>query len=323
MVKQIWVYSDNPALLAELVSAGKQVGPVQAIVTGERSRAETAARLCPDGVWWTGETKPGWSAEDYIPTLEALIRDHSPDAILISSNRSGKAIAARLAARLGKAPINDILNFIQDGEGLVVEHMVLGGAGIRRESVPFQTAVLTIPAGVFPPAFPDNNPAGKIRQVELVEPEHRAILVERKTLPAKKSRLDSASKVITAGRGIQKQEDLVMLQELASLLDAELACTRPLAEGLNWLSRERFLGISGATIRPDLYLGVGVSGQIQHMIGASGARVIAAVNQDPQAPIFSQADYIIQADLYVFIPALIKALRELNLGTINSSPKPE
>ena len=88
-----------------------------------------------------------------------------------------------------------------------------------------------------------------------------------------------------------------------------MACTRPLAEGLDWLPRERYIGISGATVKPALYLGVGVSGQVQHMVGMTGARLVVAINKDGQAPIFSQADYGIVGDLYAVVPALIKALK--------------
>ena len=101
-----------------------------------------------------------------------------------------------------------------------------------------------------------------------------------------------------------------MINELAQALNAEVACTRPLAEGLDWLPRERYIGISGANIRPDLYLGVGVSGQVQHMIGMRDSRVVVAINKDKEAPIFAQADYGIVGDLYEIVPALIKAIKE-------------
>jgi electron transfer flavoprotein alpha subunit len=89
-----------------------------------------------------------------------------------------------------------------------------------------------------------------------------------------------------------KQEDLALVEDLARALGAEMACTRPLAEGLDWLPRERYIGISGAMIRPDLYLGVGVSGQAQHAIGMHESRVVVAINKDSSAPIVRQADYI-------------------------------
>ena len=107
-----------------------------------------------------------------------------------------------------------------------------------------------------------------------------------------------------------QQADLAMIEELARLLHAELACTRPLAEGLGWLPRERYIGISGATLHADLYLGVGVSGQVQHLIGMNATRVVVAINKDSNAPIFAHADYGIAGDLYQIVPALLQALKE-------------
>ena len=107
-------------------------------------------------------------------------------------------------------------------------------------------------------------------------------LRERKPRPAAAVNLPAARRVVCAGRGLARQEDLGLVNELAKVLGAEVACTRPLAEGLDWLPRERYIGISGATIKPDLYLGVGVSGQAQHVIGMSDSRVVVAINKDQQ-----------------------------------------
>lgn len=100
-----------------------------------------------------------------------------------------------------------------------------------------------------------------------------------------------------------------MIEELAQALSAEVACTRPLAEGLNWLPRERYIGISGVMIKPDLYIGIGVSGQAQHMIGMNESRVVVAINKDRGAPLVAQADYAIEGDLYAVVPALIRAIK--------------
>ena len=100
-----------------------------------------------------------------------------------------------------------------------------------------------------------------------------------------------------------------MLADLAGALGGELACSRPLAEGVDWLPKERYIGISGQHIAPDLYVAVGISGQLQHMVGVRDAKVIVAVNSDKAAPIFTQCDYGIVGDLYDVVPALTAALR--------------
>ncbi|HEY9089752.1 MAG TPA: electron transfer flavoprotein subunit alpha/FixB family protein, partial [Anaerolineaceae bacterium] len=136
-----------------------------------------------------------------------------------------------------------------------------------------------------------------------------AVLRERKPRAGAVTNLAGAKRVVCAGRGVGKADDLSLVNDLARALNAEVGCTRPLAEGLNWLPRERHIGISGAQVRPDLYLGVGVSGQVQHMIGMNRSKVVVAINKDKNAPIFASADYGIVGDLYAVIPALLEALK--------------
>lgn len=100
-----------------------------------------------------------------------------------------------------------------------------------------------------------------------------------------------------------------MIEELATATKAEVACSRPLAEGLDWLGKDRYIGVSGQHIAPELYFAIGISGQLQHMVGVRGAGTIVAINSDPNAPVFKDADYGLVGDLYTIVPALIDALR--------------
>jgi electron transfer flavoprotein alpha subunit len=114
--------------------------------------------------------------------------------------------------------------------------------------------------------------------------------------------------VVGVGRGFAAEADLDLARTLAVKLGAELACSRPIAEGVDWMPAERYLGVSGATIKPDLYLAVGISGQVQHLVGVNGAKVIVAVNKDKNAPIFASADFGVVGDLYQVLPELAKNL---------------
>ena len=100
-----------------------------------------------------------------------------------------------------------------------------------------------------------------------------------------------------------------MIRELAGVLGAEVGCSRPIAEGENWMERERYIGVSGVQLKSDLYLMLGISGQIQHMVGGNGAKVIIAVNKDKNAPIFNYADYGLVGDIYKVVPELTKLLK--------------
>ena len=115
--------------------------------------------------------------------------------------------------------------------------------------------------------------------------------------------------VVCVGRGLDKQEDIDLARQLAQVLGGEVGCSRPIAEELQWLPEEVYIGISGKKVKPALYLGIGVSGQVQHITGIRDSKVIFAVNKDENAPIFEAADYGIVGDLYSVVPMLIDELK--------------
>ena len=121
--------------------------------------------------------------------------------------------------------------------------------------------------------------------------------------------MGAARRVVSAGRGFKNAEDLKLLAQFADSIGAEVACSRPLAEGAGWLERDRYVGISGQHISPELYIAVGISGQLQHTAGMSNAATVVVINSDERAPFFKQADYGIVGDLYEVIPALTEAAR--------------
>ncbi len=307
---EIWVFSDKTDLLAELVSGARSLAdgkPVAAVVTGSRAQAEAAQSLGADRVLWLGPLPEGYMVEDCVPTLINAVEEAHPRMVLVGATRRGRVVAGRLAARLNLTALTDVLEFQQEGGDLSVRHMIFGG-GAERIDRPLREPVI---ATVGPGVFQSENGSGstaEITEFPFIEPTVRAKLRERKPRQVARVNLAAARKVVCAGRGLGKQEDLGMIEELARVLGAEVACTRPLAEGFDWLPRERYIGISGAVIKPDLYLGVGVSGQAQHIIGMSESRIVVSVNKDTAAPLNAQADYVVAEDLYRFIPALIEAL---------------
>jgi electron transfer flavoprotein alpha subunit len=309
--QNIWVFSEKPALLAELLAGAKTLGsgPVTALMLGSRGEAEKAAGLGARQVIWLGELPEGALVDDYVATITQQFQQSPPDLLLIGSTRRGRAVAGRLAARLKIPILTDILDLQDQDGGLQARHMIFGGGAVRVERLAAEPAILTVGPGVFSAPTPANDPPGEVIEAAFVEPAWRVRLRERKTRPVSSVNLAAAKKVICAGRGLAREEDLKMISELAQVLGSEIACTRPLAEGLNWLPRERYIGISGAQIRPDLYFGVGVSGQAQHLIGMSRSRVVVALNKDSHAPIFNFADYGVVGDLYTILPALIRAIQ--------------
>ena len=304
----VLVFSEKPALLAELVGGGIDLGgPVSAVVFGPRAAADTAADYGAQSVLWI-EAPQNSLVEDVLPTLEQLVRERQPRLVLIGGTRRGRVVAGRLAAWLDTTALTDVLE-LQQADGVTqVRHMVWGGGALRAERLRAATVVATAGAGVYS-ALPPGQPASQVTPVAFVPSQGGAVLRERKPRAGAVTNLAGAKRVVCAGRGVGKADDLSLVNDLARALNAEVGCTRPLAEGLNWLPRERYIGISGAQVRPDLYLGVGVSGQVQHMIGMNRSKVVVAINKDKNAPIFASADYGIVGDLYAVIPALLEALK--------------
>ena len=311
---EVWAYSEKPAFLAELIGGARVLaenlgGSIVAVVIGPRTEAEKAISLGASKVFLLDKNKESTMVEDYVPTLANLVNEQGPSVLLFGATKRGKAIAGRLAARIGTSVITDAQDFIYDQGQLSVRHMIFGGGAVRIEKALTQTLVATIRAGVFDTPIIDESIMGEIIEAHYVEPAWRMSCLEHREKKLTTSNLAAAKRVVCPGRGISKREDLALINDLAQVLEAEVGCTRPLAEGLDWMPRDHYIGVSGASIAPDLYLGIGVSGQVQHTVGIVGARIIAAINKDKNAPIIAQADYGIIGDLYEIVPSLIKFLK--------------
>lgn len=306
-LNNVWVFADKASSLAELCAGGRQMGEkVSAVVLGSEGMAHQAIEWGADQVYWLGPKAEDKMQEDYTRTIADLMERHQPQLLLVNASKRNKVVAGRLAAIFGTSVITDAMQFLIYGNGgdLQVSHIVYGGLAIRLEKPSSDITIATVGKGVFK-AETDNSRLGTIIEIPSVEDNCKFKLLECQPRDTESVELGYAAKVVGVGRGIKKKEDLGMVYELARKLKAEVACSRPMAEGEKWMSPERYIGVSGAMIKPDLYLALGISGQVQHMAGINGARIIVAVNKDINAPIFQQADYGLVGDIYKVVPALI------------------
>ncbi|OSK06241.1 electron transfer flavoprotein subunit alpha/FixB family protein, partial [Salmonella enterica] len=247
--------------------------------------------------------------EDYAAAMAETIRQHSEGgAVLLPNTRRGKLLAAKLGYRLSAAVSNDASDVsLQDGKA-AVKHMVYGGLAIGAETIASPFAVITLSSGTFDAQQPDTSRSGEMHTVQWQAP---ATAVTRTATQARQSNsvdLDKARLVVSVGRGIGSKENISLAEALCQTIGAELACSRPVAENEKWMEHERYVGISNLMLKPELYLAVGISGQIQHMVGANGAQTIFAINKDKNAPIFQYADFGIVGDALKILPALTAAL---------------
>ena len=297
-LKSVWVITDDTSGIVELVSGAKSFGDEVTLVCANDKSAAVGA----DTVYFLGDLSAD-SFINYVPAITSLVTAARPELVLTGTTKNGRLIAGTIAAAVGTTVLTDISELTLGDDGLTGKRMVYGGKAIKEESVANATVVACLGGGVF--AASDLSPSQNI--VEL-QPSCAVKFIEKRPKEGKTVNLAAAKRIVCAGRGIGSQENLELLRQLGKLIGAELGCTRPIAEEEKWLPKESYIGVSGVMLKPDLYLGAGVSGQIQHTVGINRSGVIFAINKDANAPIFSQCDYGIVGDVKDIIPALIDKL---------------
>ena len=241
-------------------------------------------------------------ADDAYITLNAAFDEQGASVVLAEACPHILSLVGRLAAHLGTSAITDVQS-ISDG---VASSMYFGGAGVREAKANSEVSIYTVPGGIY-----DGQAAtGTDVTEELLwqAPANACVKTATEALPSSDVDLQGAEVILGCGRGFAVKEDLELARELADKLAGELACTRPLTEGVDWFSREAYLGVSGQVVAPKLYFALGLSGQMQHMVGVAKAGTIVAINKDKNAPIFKQCDLGLVGDLKSALPALSAAL---------------
>ncbi|MFA7464823.1 MAG: electron transfer flavoprotein subunit alpha/FixB family protein [Syntrophales bacterium] len=310
----IWVYADNPSLTLELLTAASSIAEglktgVAVILSHDRDRAQDYIDCGADEVFLLPPLSGDRSAGDYAPVIADAAREKKPDAILVAGTSGGKEIAARVAARLDTGLCGNCISMSVEGDSLVMDRFLYGGAAVQKVAFMAKPALATIPPRAYEPSRPTPGRQGEVE--ELPAPPISGIKVAGRRGREKRTEdISEAQVVVCAGRGFEKKEDLAMAREIADLLGGSVGCTRPVSEELHWLPEELCIGLSGIEVKPALYLGIGVSGQIQHVTGIRDAKIVSAVNKDENAPIFAVADMGIVGDLYEVLPKLISALKK-------------
>ncbi|NPV90513.1 MAG: electron transfer flavoprotein subunit alpha/FixB family protein [Firmicutes bacterium] len=315
----LWVWAETIEKTLELLSAGAGLAarmgcPLVAWHCGEGDRQRLIAAGA-DEVWTLQGLEPGQPVESFVPLLADEARLHDPDLILLGGSPRFKEIAARAASRLDTGLCSDCIGLSwEDGtRQLKMERMVYGGAGVQTVVGRSRPVMATVPPRTFEPAAAVEGRSGAVRELA-----GRGLpgveVLERRPRPKETADITEARVIVCVGRGIEKPEDLALARELADLLGGQVACTRPIAEELDWLPEETYIGLSGKRVKPELYIGMGISGQIQHTTGIRDSKVIVAVNRDESAPIFEASDYGVVGDLYQVIPLLIEEIKAVSKG---------
>ena len=301
MTANTWiVVAGDPAIGSLIETARALGGHVTAAVVGPRAVADTIAAGGVDHVVWLGD--PGQAPVEAYASAVADAVGAAPGVVFGASRPGDRVLLGAVAARLQAAVLTDASLVSADGDGLVVTRTVFGGIAVEIVSVTGPVAVV-LDGGPVPAA------SGAAPVTEVAAIPLGITVVETRASNFELVDLGAAARVVGIGRGLKTQGDLAMIEALAGASKAEVGCSRPVAEGLNWLGKDRYIGVSGQHIAPDVYFAIGISGQLQHMVGVRGAKTIVAINTDENALVFKEADYCLVGDLYQIVPALTEALK--------------
>jgi electron transfer flavoprotein alpha subunit len=301
----------------EAVAAAQQLpgeAPIAVVVPGasvsavakELSSADVAEVLTAEHAA-LGQYTP----DAFTMALKSVIEQKKPDTVLMAHTYQARDFAPMLAARLGVSAITDVIGISKEGASATFTRPMFQGkltATVRATTDP---VIVTVQIGAFRADAVRRGGSASIRAVDVSI--DTAVIRQQPEAPFQEAKqavdLSQAERIVAVGRGIKSQDNLPLAQKLAAAMHAELAASRPICDS-GWLPMERQVGSSGQTVAPRLYLALGISGAIQHLVGMKGSRTIVAINKDADAPIFEVADYGIVGDLFEIVPALTAELEK-------------
>ncbi len=303
----------------ETLAAGQALSklldtPVCAVVFGQgigSLAAELAAYRLEKVIALEHQLLGSYTADAATAALSWLVASLQPDVVLFPHTYRVRDYAPRLAARSGQMLVSDAIGFhVEDGTLVLQRQLFQGKLNADYSPSGSGTVFASLQASAF---RADSLEKGAAPVEKLTPPLDAAAIRQQPEAPYRESAraldLSAAELIVAVGRGIHEEGNIALVQELADALGAELAASRPICDS-GWLPMERQVGSSGQTVAPKLYLAVGISGAIQHLVGMKGSRAIVAINKDARAPIFEVADYGIVGDLFEVVPALIEQVRK-------------
>lgn len=297
------------AIAAANILAAQSGAKPTAIVIGAQTEplaSEAATRNVAKVIRIEHPLLAQYTADGYTTALQQFIAAESPDYLVFPHTYQVRDYAPALAARLGRVLIGDVTQ-IADGP-VFIRSLMQGRLSGSYKSAESPT-LISVQSGAFRAEEAQSSPA----EITTFTPNIEASQI--RTKPGEPYRgsaqtvdLGSAQFIVAVGRGIKEADNLPLINDLAAALGAEIAASRPICDN-GWLPIERQVGSSGQTVAPKLYLAVGISGAIQHLVGMKGSQCIVAINKDAEAPIFEVADYGIVGDLFEVVPALTESIK--------------
>ncbi|MEQ8175530.1 MAG: electron transfer flavoprotein subunit alpha/FixB family protein [Syntrophomonadaceae bacterium] len=307
----ILVYSNKSTLALELLNAAAAFAQVnsQGIKAVSINNSGMAAELAARGAQVYALDNDALISADtaaIAESLRQLAEQLDVSIVLLSSDRRGKELAGRLAQIWSAGCLTDVKSLKSDNGALLCVRNVLGGATIATQQIVGDRQVIALSPGAFAPVGEQD---GGIINPAVVDIKPSALkLLEVREKTGDSVDIEAADILVVVGQGVEDQQDLPLIQQIAKALGAEVACSKPVASDKKWLGEERIVGLSGKICKPQLAVILGVSGQVQFTVGIREAGTIVSINSDEKAFMNSMADYVLVADLKDVIPELAKQL---------------
>ena len=248
------------------------------------------------------------SARAYTRALAVAAEKEGSKVIVALHDVTGKAVAPRLAARLSAGMVAGAISYPDVANGFQIKKAVFAGKGFAYVSIRSDVKVVTLMPNSFPVKKGEGTASVEKLGVSFDEKDF-GVQVKEVNKVTGSVPLAEAELVVSGGRGLKGPENWHILEDLASAFGAALACSRPVADS-HWRPHHEHVGQTGGTIRPNLYVAVGISGAIQHLAGVNGSKIIVVINKDPEAPFFKAADYGIVGDALEVLPKLTAAVKK-------------
>lgn len=304
----ILIFSENTGLALELVSAAQKLGasPVGAVTINNDEQAQALAAVGARVYLIRQEEIVLADVKAVAAAIKQAADKAGTDIVLLASNRRGKELAGRLAQAMDAGCITDVSAVILDGDKIECQRNALGGTTVSTQYIDAAKKVIAIRPRTFEAALESG--AGTIEEIAAEVEKSGVKVLEFKPRAGDSVDIEAAEVLVAVGQGLNSQDDLPAVEELAKKLGGEVACSKPVATDKKWLSEERIIGLSGKKCKPQLAVLLGISGQVQFTVGIRDARTIVAVNSDENASINQMSDYILTADLHEVVAEMNKKI---------------
>ena len=298
----------------EMLTKARELGETTAVIlTNNKEIAKPLTEYAKTVITIADPKLESFNSEAYRKILTPVIIQHKPRLFMMGHTSQGIDLAPRLAAALNLPLATDLIDLAFEGESFTVTRQVYGGkVNAKATARKAETYLATMRQATYQPKKPEPPANGQITETPspLTEDITEKRFLQYVLPPPGGVDITAAEKLVGIGRGIKDVANIPSVEELAKSLGAALSCSRPIVDK-GWLPTNRQVGTSGKTVKPKLYLALGISGAFQHVLGMKGSDLIIAVNKDPKAPIFSFADYGIVEDLFKIVPPLKNKINEL------------